>query len=57
MIITQLKSKVAPNLLPKIESWYSKLSLNGHTSLPFRNLHPLTAVKCTLKYLKTKRFL
>ena len=57
MIITQLKSKVAPNLLPKTESWYSKLSLNGHTFLPFRNLHPLTAVKCTLKYLKTKRFL
>ena len=54
MIITQLKSKVAPNLLPKIESWYSKLSLNGHTSLPF---NPLIAVKCTLKYLKTKRFL
>ena len=35
MIITQLKSKVAPNLLPKIESWYSKLS---YTDTPLYRL-------------------
>ena len=33
MIITQLKSKVASNLLPKIEFWYSKRSLLTDTPL------------------------
>ena len=45
MIITQLKFKVAPNLLPKVESWYSKLSLNGHTPFTVKNFASFNGCK------------